>query len=215
MERNKLSYILLALALLSFCRALAEGDGPSVVLINPKPWRIPDAYEIKPVGRMPLPAKSIYDFEFVPVDTCDSVCFADLTQTSSKYYYGRGWEWDPIGISDLGDDKILYYHVYDIYHSAVYACLNPSQEGYPSTLLIVSGSNDPWPFVWFEMDGNAITVYNSVWNIDDLIIKDIERYVIENGEFRLVSVQHTDTVFDFEDIDFRSLLFKASGILKQ
>lgn len=212
MERRYIIPILATLALFAWFKTFAEAEGPSVTVKKNGIWVYPDMFESKDVARMPHPAKNMYDLTFEHVDTCCSVRLADLMQSDNEFINSRSWEWTPLGICDYGDNRILYCHFSDFYYSAVYAYLNPGQEGIPSALLILAGTSDPWPSVWFEMDEDGITLYNGKWDENsEMIINYIERYVVENGAFKLVSVQHTNARHNFNRniVDsFRTLLKK-------
>lgn len=204
---------ILSTILLFTCLALvSKAEPPSVVIDTPIEWTLPDPFEARTVGRMPYPARSLYDFGLEFVDTCySSVRLADVIQSAMDFSDRHDWEWAPIGIGRYGDDEILYCHVFSPYWSAVYAYLNPNQQGFPPSLMIIGGcANDPWPLVWFEMKGNAITLYSGGWdNNSDMRIECIEKYVIENGQFKLISVQHTSEKFDTaRDFSYFELLLK-------
>lgn len=156
------------------------------------------------IGLMNHPARDMFDLRPKAFDNVvlvnDSLQYANIMQKANALDNPNSifWEWKSIATCNYGEDTILYYALSDEYYTCVYACLNPDQDGFPPTLMILAGSNDPWPTVWFEMEGGIITLYQIEWakmpgESDKMAC--IEKYKIENGAFKRISFEHPYTPF--------------------
>lgn len=159
------------------------------------------------VSYLTEPAKNIFDLKSKHTEYCDTLSYVSLNQMSNYLHNycslcdgEKETFWEPIGMCDYKNDQIFYYTISTPYETNVYACLNPSQKGFPPTLLIIAGFNDPWPSLWFKMENDTFILYSGHWGRNDqgqetMIVDCIERYIIENGTFELIGVQNVSIQF--------------------